>query len=40
LLDVGELEFHVDCTRCGKYRIPRGTTLLLKGREFSDGTGS
>lgn len=32
----GALEFQVDCTRCGKYRILSRTTLVLKGREFSD----
>lgn len=29
-------EYQVDCTRCGKYGITWRTTIILKGREFSD----
>ena len=29
------LEFDVQCTRCGHYRILRRTTLILKGKELS-----
>ena len=32
----GQPEYHVDCTRCGNYHILRRTTLLLKGKEYSD----